>query len=418
MNISLILKRMRNSIKKDGIGPVAKMVTGQVFWAPALPSLKAIYTKKGINSKQILFMSKPDFSDNAYYLYRYLKDHRSEENYSFVWLVDSDAESFTEDERTIFCSKYSAWHAGLSREALKNLMSSKYVFFTHDSPLHNLKKIPGQTVVNLWHGCGYKNIKSTASWEKENPIDYALVPGKVFIDTKSAFWACSRDKILTIGYPRYDEFREVSDETMNFYRNLKGGAEKLLIWMPTYRKTELSQFAVSKIKGFFELPILKSEEELLKLDRLCADKNIVICIKRHHYQLRYKCEDLDLRAVRFIDDSDLRDAGASLYSLLSLVDGLITDYSSVAIDFMLVDKPMGFTLDDFNEYKDAQGFVFDDPLRYMPGDHIYNSEDLSSFIDDVTADIDRHKEDRNRIMGEVHNPCDNYCERICRHFGL
>ena len=39
----------------------------------------------------------------------------------------------------------------------------------------------------------------------------------------------------------------------------------------------------------------------------------------------------------------------------------------------------------------------------------------SSMREDGTSftDKDIHKEDRNLIMKEVHNRCDNYCERIC-----
>ena len=48
----------------------------------------------------------------------------------------------------------------------------------------------------------------------------------------------------------------------------------------------------------------------------------------------------------------------------------------------------------------------------MPGHHIYNFEDMQKYIEDIGNDKDLYKEDRQAIMNEVHNPCDNYCERI------
>lgn len=418
MHTALILKKMRMNIKKQGIGSAIKMLVGQIIWIPLYPILVKLYLKRPISKKQILFISKPDYSDNAYFLFEYLKSHREFGKYSYIWLVDSNEQYEIEDKYVSFCNKYSKWHVGLSMKALKAVLTSEYIFFTHASPLHKLTKRSDQNVINLWHGCGYKSIKSTNQWEKENPFDYALVPGKIFIETKSVFWACAKEKILTIGYPRYDEFKNVSSSTQKMFSHLKGEAKKLIIWMPTYRKTELEQFAVSKIQGFFELPILESEDDLIKLDNYCTDAKTVICIKRHHYQLRYQCENLELKSIRFIDDSDISSADASLYGLLACVDGLVTDYSSVAIDFMLVDKPIGFTLNDFHEYGDTQGFVFNDPLKYMPGDHIFTFNDFIDFVNEIVNDEDRHREDRLSIMGEVHNPCDCYCERICDYFCL
>ena len=418
MHTTLILKKMKMTVKKQGISAVIKMLIGQIVWAPLCPLLERLYSNKPISKNQILFISKPDYSDNAYYLFDYLKKRKGCEQYSYIWLVDSKGEYAVKDSNVTFCNKYSAWHSGLSRDALKAVLTSKYIFFTHASPLHKLKKRSDQTIVNLWHGCGYKSIKSTNEWEKENPFDYALVPGKVFVETKSVFWACAKEKILTIGYPRYDEFKNVSASTKKLYSSIKGDKKKLIVWMPTYRKTELGQFAVSKIQGFFELPILKSEADLLALDQYCTDAETVICIKRHHYQLRYQCEELELKSIRFIDDSDINSAGASLYGLLACVDGLVTDYSSVAIDFMLLDKPIGFTLDDFKEYGETQGFVFDDPLEYMPGDHIYSFDDFMNFIAEIVNNEDRYRDNRLSIMDEVHNPCDGYCKRICDYFNI
>lgn len=412
MNFPLLFKKIKIFTKKNGVFFVLKRCFGQIVWMPLSLLLKSKYGKTNISKNQILFVSKPDYSDNAFYLFDYLRNNRNCGKYSFVWLIASDDKYYVDEKRVKFYKKNSDWHIGLSREALKAVLTSEYVFFTHTSPFHNLKKRPDQTVVNLWHGCGYKDIKTTKQWEKENPIDYALVPGKVFINTKSHFWACSKDKILDIGYPRYDEFKNITQETKKMLTDLKGDAAKLLIWMPTYRKTELGQFAVSQIKGFFEIPILESEEDLIKLDQYCSEISVVICIKRHQYQLRYKSEDLGLKSIKFIDNNDFDQAGSSLYSLLSCVDGLITDYSSVAIDFLLVDKPIAFALNDFEAYKNTQGFVFENPLDYMPGHHLYNFDDLKSFLLDVAEGKDPYADDRKQVMPLVHNPCNNYCERI------
>lgn len=56
-----------------------------------------------------------------------------------------------------------------------------------------------------------------------------------------------------------------------------------------------------------------------------------------------------------------------LYELIGISDGLLSDYSSVAVDYLLLDRPLGYVLADYNIYKEKRGFVFEDPLEYMPG---------------------------------------------------
>ena len=65
-----------------------------------------------------------------------------------------------------------------------------------------------------------------------------------------------------------------------------------------------------------------------------------------------------------------------LYELIGISDALISDYSSVAVDYLLLDRPLGYVLADYEIYREKRGFVFEDPLEYMPGEKIYNACDL------------------------------------------
>ena len=53
--------------------------------------------------------------------------------------------------------------------------------------------------------------------------------------------------------------------------------------------------------------------------------------------------------------------------MLGSSDALITDYSSVYFDYLLLDKPIGFTVDDMELYIKDRGFIFNNPEEYMPG---------------------------------------------------
>ena len=99
-------------------------------------------------------------------------------------------------------------------------------------------------------------------------------------------------------------------------------------------------------------------------------------------------------------------------------DALITDYSSIAVDYLLLDKPIAFTLDDYEEYKQLRGFVFKDALAYMPGHHVFETDQLEAFFDDICAGNDRYRDDRRRLMPRMQNPTDSYCRRIAEQFEI
>ena len=43
-----------------------------------------------------------------------------------------------------------------------------------------------------------------------------------------------------------------------------------------------------------------------------------------------------------------------LYELIGISDGLLSDYSSVAVDYLLLDRPLGYVLADYNIYKEKR----------------------------------------------------------------
>lgn len=398
-------------IKKYGLFKCIYAFCGNCIFI-VLRKLYLLYLCKfcEIEENKIIFSSTPSFSDNSKALYEYLGNNAN--SLKFVWIIDEVDTIPICDNNTIFVKRRVNWHGGFPFATLRQVFTSKYLFFTHESPFSGLKKREDQIVINLWHGCGYKAQTSNKPWILQNPCDYSLVPGSAYISSKSIFWGVPENRIITIGYPRYDLFRIDQSNSENFTNSLKKNSKKLIIWMPTYRKSIRAVYPEGKIQGHFELPVVGSVEQLTELNEFCRNNHIALCIKRHPSQIKYVCEDSQFSNIVFISNNDLVNAGVDLYSFLRYTDALISDYSSVAIDYLLLDKPIAFALDDFEQYKEARGFVFEDPLKYMPGHHLYTYEDMLAFIDDVAKGNDPYKADRAAIMPEVHNPCDNYCERV------
>lgn len=76
-------------------------------------------------------------------------------------------------------------------------------------------------------------------------------------------------------------------------------------------------------------------------------------------------------------------------------------------------------LDDLEEYGDKRGFVVENPIELMPGQKIYNKEELLSFIDNLINNKDEYKEERKRINDLVNKyQDDKNCERILEFLGI
>lgn len=369
------------------------------------------------DKKLIVFSSEPDFSDNSRVLFDYMQENGYAEKYKFVWIVNEpDKFAGMPYKNTVFVQKNDEYMY-LRRETLKYLMNAHYYIGTHIRQKRIRKSHCGQTIINLWHGCGFKDTQHMP-WN--DAFDYVLVPGDVFIETKSKFFGCSKDMILPIGYPRYDLFRKTNGGIADFVDKFRPNKDtKLVIWMPTFRKTGKNKYPEENIEYNFALPVLQSTEELIQLDKICRDKNVVILVKKHQYQQDFGIDDKELANIRFIDNNTFSDNNIQLYEFLPHTDALISDYSSVAIDYLLIDKPIGFTLDDYESYKKTRGFVFQDPLEYMPGAHIYTFGELSEFIADVAdGNRDAYKSERAEVRKHTNKYSSDFCKRIVERFEI
>ena len=402
-----------SKIKRKGIIKTVLFIVVSPLYLCISFIFKIFLKYSKIDDNMIIFSSLPDVSDNSNILYRYYRKCDKYKNHKFIWFLSKNSNINDYNEtNTKFIKSESHYHHGKTLKAMYYASKAKLIYFTHSSPVSSFKIKNGQTVINLWHGCGYKSIqKQSKSYIEENPFNYALVPGNAFIEPKKEFWGCKKEQIIPIGYPRYDLLFEENHSAYRYAEKIKGNT-KLIVWMPTFRKTGSNYYPEENINMNYDIPLLNSEEELLSLNELCKKSRVTILIKRHPMQVCYQSEYMNLTNIIFLDNNDLVQNNIDLYSLLKYTDGLVTDYSSVAIDYILLDKPIAFTLNDFESYSRTRGFVFQNPKEYMPGHHLYTCNDLKQFIMDISLNKDMYKVDRNNIVHKIHNKCDNYCKRI------
>lgn len=366
-----------------------------------------------ICENNIIFESKPDYSDNPLALSEYLIKHGYNNNYKIFWLVTDENEmkkKNPDNDVTFFQLKNKF---GIIRWAsFRIIATAKCDFASHGFAIPKRRSLSEKKHILLWHGCGYKN----SGGHIKRFFDLALVPGPLFIKSKAQFWNTSEQYICATGYPRYDWMLNPTNRAYEFKEKYAKNHEKIVIWMPTFRNSKSGIiYPENKISTF---PLLSSQNDWEEIESFCKEKNIVLLVKLHMKQKEYEIDFSRFQNIKRISNEDFERNKVQLYEFLALTDGLISDYSSVAVDYLLVDKPIGFALDDYEAYKECRGFVFENPLEYMPGHHMYSVNDLKNFLSDIATGIDIYKGQREEVKKVASVQNTNYSKAIVELFDL
>lgn len=366
-----------------------------------------------INKNAILLYSVPDFAENSKAIYEFLIRNGYHLKYDIFWIVEEPNKYIEHETNATFLKRYNVFRE-LPLKSIYYHMKVQYVMTTHGFHIPRRKSNKGQVYIELFHGSGYK-----ASEVEGNPIinfDYHIVSGPLFVKKMSEFWHTDNHKLfLPTGFPRYDWLLQDSPKAEKLIKHIKGNNNKIIIWMPTFRKTGSDYFKEGLINSF---PLVKNDEEWKRLDHFCAEKGLILIIKLHILQTNYNIDFTKYSNILTISNQELEKEGVDLYRFIKYTDALISDYSSIAIDYLVLNKPIAFALDDFDMYKKLRGFVFNNPLDFMPGHHVYNFEDLVLFLADIADNQDPFINKRNVIKRVAIKESNHYCFDVLNKIGI
>lgn len=343
--------------------------------------------------KRIVFYSNLGFRDNVEALYDYTINNVDLEEYKVI-VASNDYKTL----KHINGVKYVNCYVGVLY-----FLTSKYFFYSFGKyPIVPSKK---QIVINLWHGMPLKKIGNMESGKERNKYDYfsfVISTSSFFDSIMMKSFNCDNNRILRVGQPRTDVFFQSSND--NPFHNY----DKVIIWMPTFRVTDILGERNSSFD--YPLPIIYDEKQYYALNNYLKRNNYCLLIKFHPIQSTNESFVVNTDHIQIINEEYLRSNNIKLYSLLKNTDMLITDYSSVFFDYLLLNKPMIFTEDDVDDYKSQRGFVVDDPKSIQPGYHVSSYDELIIAMESLRKNNDLHKEERasiNNYLNEysTHNNC-------------
>jgi CDP-glycerol glycerophosphotransferase len=196
----------------------------------------------------------------------------------------------------------------------------------------SIKKIKGNSIwIDTWHGIGFKIHKKEEYGQCMSMYDIQFVTSDFFKDIYELKFGFKSEQLVITGYPRTDILLEREINIRDESRPNIDDSKKIILYAPTYEN----------VASFIDIFPWDLEMTLKTLDDFCKKFGCAFCIRPHPNSGIEKSETTIIRnyeTIKLIDMNEYPDT----QKLLLNTDILITDWSSICFDFILLKKPMLF----------------------------------------------------------------------------
>ncbi|UOY10287.1 CDP-glycerol glycerophosphotransferase family protein [Methanonatronarchaeum sp. AMET6-2] len=269
----------------------------------------------------------------------------------------------------------------------------------------------GADIVQLWHGMPLKKRGWDLIKHRNYPLhkkkyrrhvtynwDYLIttsinLPADVL---RRAFDMESKNTLVT-GYPRTDIFFkdidhleiDVDSQLLSDLNNIEDST--IFMYAPTWRRD---------YRGTDKTVLKESGIDLSELNTLLRETDSYMIFKMHPKEkINVEIEEYNRILIA--------EPGSDPYPLLKHVDCLIADYSSIFIDYLLLDRPLIFFPFDLEDYTSKEGLYY----KYesiVPGNIVKNNKELIKSIKKVSEGKDVHEKEREIIRKLFYDYIDGY----------
>jgi CDP-glycerol glycerophosphotransferase (TagB/SpsB family) len=301
-------------------------------------------------------------------------------------------------------------------------LRAKYWFFNSYTSDILFFASGGATCVNLWHGIGQgkkiefsvtkgvlakRYVQKTLKERFSHPQvfrrpDYVLSSTPFQSDIFAEAFRIKTERLLNIGYPRNTILLADEEERQTFIKKYEPiqtvklieklkQFDKVFIYMPTWRDSQLNIFSESM--------------DLNILNNIMKEKNNLLILKPHANVF------VDSEKYKTFENILFAEKNMDIYPILPYTHVLITDYSSILYDFILMPhKDLILYIYDYHEFVHEHDF-FHDYLNDIPGKICSSFTELQQCLqkDDYLINEEKRKEtitkywglDWNKTLAEV-----------------
>ncbi|GIU02829.1 CDP-glycerol glycerophosphotransferase family protein [Shewanella sp. KT0246] len=281
--------------------------------------------------------ARTTWDPNQQVIYASLKDKFN------VIVVDGNNVSATNPYRSLKC--------------FYNIYRARVIIFDHSLPLGLVAN--KHYCINVWHGspikkirCLLKNRFTQQFLDYQSTITDLLISNSKFdsIQMQNCF-NVGHEKMVSTGLPRniYLTVNETELKPIDIYhehhqiKQMVEGYSKVLLWAPTYRGNSHD----------FNDPLKLTDVEETLLHRYLEDTNSLLLVRYHKFS---SCSNnLFYLHRNIINVSDIKNQNI----LLRSIDTVITDYSSIWVDFLILKRPVIIYCTDLENYEMNHGFIHD-----------------------------------------------------------
>lgn len=284
-----------------------------------------------------------------------------------------------------------------SREYYRYLASAKYLINNSTFPACFTRK-EGQIYINTWHGIPLKHMGydmpngniSVANTERNFlQASYLLSPDAHHTNMYTKAYKLDgifEGKIIETGQARTDTiFNSKRSDVTESLRQKGINVEKdkkIVLYAPTWKGENFNE-PKADIEQF--------ENVCLKVNEI-AGESVQLLIKPHqavYNQLKNNTGILKGKIISPTFDTN---------ELLSAVDVLVSDYSSIFFDFLVTDRPIMFYIPDLQDYNRERGMYMD--IDKLPGPATDDVEKLCEWLKEPEISVAAKRANYKNIKEE------------------
>lgn len=345
------------------------------------------------------------YNYNSKYLFEYVKEHLPQITPLFVINEENLRRELSEQYGKEYFIETE------SKEGIRRVLEAGVWFTSAGLPVYGTGLGKNRLIVNLWHGVPLKkialmdpNLKKAARiyFKKIFSENYTwiLTTSRELVPVMAKSFQISEDRLRVWGQPRNDCIFAPPDRKQileDVYPDLPE-YKKVVLYAPTFRdygNTRLFPFEDFDKKVF---------EDFLEQEK-------ILLLLRLHIKEAAAADAYASSRIRRFGSEEAGD----VTGMLGMFDLLITDYSSIYIDYLLTDKPLMFLPYDRERYLDGRGMNFDYD-EVTPGPKPETMKEFMMEIKEFMNGEDSWKKERDRVnlkFNEVKEPCSsNICNQV------
>jgi len=332
------------------------------------------------------------FADNSKYMFLEVFTHT---DIKAIWLTgDRDL------VHRLRARGLSAYHQ-MSWRGLLIALRAEIIFTDSHLDIYTWRTAGGSKVVQLWHGKGFKKVaKATKTgishlnhfWHPylKAKYDYLVASSKYTAELMKDSFGVKHETMLITGLPRNDVlFREIKNADIDTHPELRSIVEnkeldeKLILYAPTFRRYEYD-------------PLACLDESVLHQYLEDSNSKLVVSMHPKFYKRKWQRDNRSSRII-FISP------GYDIYPFISNFDCLISDYGSLFLEFVCIDKHCIFLIPDLVQFKENTG-LYDDYDSLTPGPKVSTIEEVCTALGDARSWSDRREKVRS-TMFTYHDGC-------------